>query len=129
MALNPYTNQFMKALPPKLRPNPWTAEEYVLRAIENGWTAEQLAEMSYVNEKTNATPGFIIQNIKSLCLYPPQQKALKPRYSGGHEACTEHGHDRGCIICKCVPGQVQHIVPTPMPRDLFADYLPLGEMP
>ena len=121
MSLNNFTNQFMKALPSALRPNPYTAEEYVLRAVENGWDVDRLARASYVNER-NPNPAFVITNLRTLCLYPPQQTEPKRKYSGGHVACTEPGHEHGCIVCKCVPNETQHFVPKPMPKELFDQY-------
>lgn len=121
MPLNSFTNQFMKALPSALRPNPYNIEEYVLRAVENGWDVDRLARASYANER-NPNPSFVVTNLKTLCMYPPQQSEPKTRFSAGHEACTEYGHDHGCIVCKCVPNEIQHFVPKPMPKELFEQY-------
>lgn len=121
MPLNSFTNQFMKALPSALRPNPYNIEEYVLRAVENGWDVDRLARASYVNER-NPNPSFVVTNLKTLCMYPPQQSEPKTRFSAGHEACTEYGHEHGCIVCKCVPNEIQHFVPKPMPKELFEQY-------
>jgi hypothetical protein len=111
----------MKALPAALRPNPYNAEEYILLALEKGWDIDRLARATYVNER-NPNPAFVITNLRTLCMYPPQQTEPKRKTAGGHIACTEPGHEHGCIICTCVPNETQHFVPKPMPQELFADY-------
>jgi hypothetical protein len=112
MPVSPVTNQFMRALPAALRPNPWNIDEYVMRAVENGWHTDDLAKACYVNEK-NPNPSFVVTNVRSLCEHPPAVQRLRSGWDYGHLPCEEQYHPVGCQICRCIPGEQTHMVPVP----------------
>ncbi len=112
MPVSQVTNQFMRALPPALRPNPWNIDEYVMRAVEQGWHTDDLAKACYVNER-NPNPSFVVTNVRSLCEHPPQVQRVRSGWEYGHIPCEERYHPLGCQICRCIPGEHTHMVPVP----------------
>ncbi len=112
MAVSPYTNQFMKALPASLRPNPWNIDEYVMRAVENGWHTDDLAKACYINER-NPNPAFVVTNVRSLCEHPPKVQRVRRSWEFGHIPCKDPHHPLECEICRCVPGETTHHVSVP----------------
>lgn len=112
MPVSPVTNQFMRALPAALRPNPWNVDEYVMRAVENGWHTDDLAKACYVNER-NPSAAFVVVNVRSLCEHGPTVQRVRKGWDYGHVPCGEPYHPVGCEICRCVPGHDEHMVPVP----------------
>lgn len=112
MSLNTYTNEVMKALPAALRPNPWNIDEHVMTAIGNGWTSSKLAEASYSTTR-NPTPALVVTNLRNLAQMSPEQTKPSTGWQYGHIKCDQH---EGCELCRCVPGEVTHHVPVPMPE-------------
>lgn len=114
MAVSSFTNNFMRALPAALRPNPYNIEEHVMAAVEKGWETDALAKACYINER-NPNPGFVVTNLRNLCLHPPQQVTVRTAWNYGHIECREYYHPTGCEICRCVPGEETHHVPSVKP--------------
>ena len=114
MAVSPYTNEFMRALPAPLRPNPYGIDEYVMQAVANGWTITALAEACYRNDR-NPNPAFVATNVKHLSEHPPVQTAAPTGWKYGHVPCDTHP---GCELCRCHPDKVEHLVPVPMPDEV-----------
>lgn len=112
MPVSSYTNDFMRALPAALRPNPYGIDEYVMEAIENGWTVHGLAEACYRNDR-NPNPAFVATNIKHLCKHPPTKTEAPTGWRYGHVPCDKHDN---CEICRCTPGNLDHHQPIPMPQ-------------
>lgn len=112
MPVSPVTNQFMRALPAALRPNPWNVDDYVMKAVENGWHTDDLAKACYISEKS-PTPAFVVTNVRSLCEHPPQVQRIRSGWDYGHVPCGETYHPLGCEICRCIPGEINHHVPVP----------------
>lgn len=117
MQISPVTNGFMKALPAALRPNPYTIDETVMEAVQNGWTVDALARACYVNER-NPTPAFVVTNLRNLARYGPKSEPVKKVWTYGHVACGELSHGPHCEICRCLPGEVVHMVPTGRKLDM-----------
>lgn len=115
--LAPQTITLMRLLPETLRPNPSAIDQYVIAAVEKGWDVKKLAAAAQANTRGNI--AFLVTNIRNLSQFPPVSQLRKPP---PHEACNDDSHDDKCVICRCVPGEHQHLVPTPMPRQLFAEY-------
>lgn len=111
MALSQVANDFMRALPAALRPNPYVIEEHVMAAVEKGWETDDLAKACYINER-KPNPGFVVTNLRNLCLHPPQRVTVRQGWDYGHIKCGEPYHPIGCEICRCVPGEVTHHVPS-----------------
>lgn len=107
MAPSTYTNKVMQALPAKLRPNPYSIDEAVMTAIENGWDTDELAKASYINDR-NPNPAFVVTNIRNLAVTKPTPVYQRTGWEYGHIKCTDH---EGCELCRCVPGQISHHVP------------------
>lgn len=82
-----------------------------MKAVQNGWTVDALAEASYGRER-NPTPAFVVTNVRHLCEHPPVATAARPGWVYGHTDCREH---EGCEICHCLPGQRIHHKPQPTP--------------
>jgi len=116
MAVNQFTNALMRALPSQLRPNPYSIDEYVMEAIENGWDTDSLAKASYANDR-NPNPAFVVTNIRNLCKHPPTQQTQRTGWSYGHIPCYDHPD---CEICRCIPGTQTHMVMCPMPDEIRA---------
>lgn len=114
MPISDVTNQLMRALPGALRPNPWSIDEYVMQAITNGWTIQQLAEASYMHSR-NPNPAYVVTNIRNLSQYPPTATKPKGGWDFGHIKCDRHVD---CEICRCTPGEAVHHKPVPMPDDV-----------
>lgn len=114
MAVSPFTNDFMKALPAPLRPNPYNAEEYVMQAVANGWHTDALAKACYINDR-QPNPAFVITNLKNLCLHGPAQETVRKGWTYGHVPCEDKYHPHECEICRCVPGEFTHHVPAVKP--------------
>ena len=110
MSVSPVTNDFMRALPASLRPNPFNIDEHVMAAVEKGWETDALAKACYIHEK-NPNPGFIVSNLRNLCLHPPQTQTVRKGWDYGHIPCKELYHPSECEICRCVPGVVTHHIP------------------
>lgn len=110
LPVNQYTNDFMKALPAALRPNPYTIDEYVMAAVERGWDTDALAKATYINER-KPNPAFVVTNLKTLCLHGPSQEFKRSGWGYGHVPCNEPWHGPTCEICRCVPGEESHHVP------------------
>lgn len=110
MALSEVTNAFMKALPAALRPNPYNIEEHVMQAVQNGWETDALAKACYINER-NPNPAFVVTNLRNLALMGPKQQTQRTGWAYGHLKCEDKWHEHGCEICRCVPGEVVHMVP------------------
>lgn len=106
MPVSPYTNDVMKALPAALRPNPYSIDEEVMKAVEKGWDTDELAKAAYLNDK-HPNPAFVVTNIRRLCEYPPKQQMKRTGWEYGHLPCDLHP---GCELCRCIPGQVTHHV-------------------
>jgi hypothetical protein len=104
----------MRALPAALRPNPFNIEEHVMAAVEKGWETDALAKACYIHER-NPNPGYIVTNLRNLCLHPPQQVTVRTGWNYGHIECRDPYHPTGCEICRCVPGEVTHHVPSVKP--------------
>jgi hypothetical protein len=107
MAVSPFTNDFMKALPAPLRPNPYNAEEFVMMAVEKGWHTDALAKACYINDR-QPNPAFVITNLKNLCQMGPTQETVRKGWTYGHVPCGEKYHEHGCEICRCIPGEENH---------------------
>lgn len=112
MPVSPYTNEFMRALPPALRPNPYGIDEYVMQAIQNGWTVNALAEACYARDR-NPNPAFVATNVKHLSQHPPTQAARPTGWQYGHVLCDQH---EGCELCRCHPDDIRHHQSVPMPQ-------------
>jgi len=115
--ISPPTATLMRLLPETMRPHPNAIDHHVITAVENGWQINKLAAAAMVNTKGNI--AFLVTNIKNLSQYPPVSQSRNPP---PHQACDDHTHDPGCIVCKCDPNETRHFVPTPMPVELFAKY-------
>jgi len=113
----PVTVTLMKLLPETMRPNPTAIDDYVIAAVEKGWEINRLATAALNNTQGNI--AFLVTNIRNLSQFPPVSQLRKPP---PHEACNNDAHEDTCVICRCVPGEQRHFVPTPMPRQLFAEY-------
>ena len=107
MPVSPFTNDVMKALPAALRPNPYSIDEEVMKAVEKGWDTDALAKAAYLNDK-HPNPAFVVTNIRRLCEYPPQQQMKRVGWEYGHIKCDLHS---GCELCRCIPGEVNHHQP------------------
>jgi hypothetical protein len=115
----------MKALPAALRPNPFTIEENIMEALQRGWNTDDLAKACYINEK-HPNPAFVVTNLRNLCKYGPKVETVRTGWQYGHIRCDEPFHEKGCEICRCIPGQVtHHIVAAPTKRSFPA----VGNMP
>ena len=112
MAVSPYTNEFMRALPAALRPNPFGIDEYVMQAVANGWSVSALAEACYAKDR-NPNPAFVATNVKHLCQHPPTTAPRPTGWAYGHVDCDTH---EGCQVCRCQPDSLEHVVPVPMPQ-------------
>lgn len=110
MAISSVTNAFMRALPAALRPNPYNIEEHVMQAVQNGWETDALAKACYINER-NPNPAFVVTNLRNLAALPPQVQTQRTGWNYGHLKCEDKWHEIGCEICRCVPGEVTHMVP------------------
>jgi len=104
MAINPYTNDFMRALPAALRPNPHTCDEHVMEAIGNGWNTDDLAKACYINDR-QPNPAFVVTNLRNLCKHPQKQQFQRTGWAYGHIDCDQHER---CEICRCIPGSLTH---------------------
>jgi len=51
MPVSSVTNDYMRALPATLRPNPYTIDECVMEAVQNGWETDALAKACYANKR------------------------------------------------------------------------------
>lgn len=109
MPVSQYTNDVMKALPAPLRPNPHSIDEYVMRAVENGWETDALAKASYINDR-NPNPAFVVTNIRTLCEHGPAQQFKRSGWGYGHVPCADPWHDPRCEICRCIPNEETHHV-------------------
>lgn len=116
MPVSPVTNEFMRALPPALRPNPYSLDEHVMAAVEKGWSIQALAEASYANER-NPNPAFIVTNVRHLSEHPPTQTKRLPPWQFGHMDCDRHVD---CQLCRCSQGVIIHHVSIPMPEEVRA---------
>jgi hypothetical protein len=112
MPVSQYTNQFMRALPAALRPNPYNIDEYVMRAVENGWETDALAKACYINER-NPNPAFVVTNVRNLCQHPQEQQTVRRAWNYGHIPCDEAWHPQECELCRCIPGEVTHHITVP----------------
>ena len=121
MSVSQPTNQFMKALPAALRPNPYNVEEAVMEALQNGWDAQSLAQACYANER-NPTPAFVVTNLRNLCKYGPKREPLRKPWEYGHIRCGELSHGPTCEICRCIPGQVTHHTACPPSKETGSAY-------
>lgn len=119
MPVSPVTNQFMRALPAALRPNPYYVDEYVMAAVEVGWDTDALAKATYINER-KPNPAFIVTNLKTLCLHGPQVETVRKGWGYGHIPCVEPYHPTGCEICRCTPNEEKHHVSVKPPTDMLA---------
>lgn len=117
MQVSPHTTAFMKALPASLRPNPFNIDENVMEAIVNGWTTDSLARACYENER-NPNPAFVVTNLRNLCKLGPAIERQRKPWIFGHVPCGEVSHGPTCEICRCVPGETTHMVPSKMPADM-----------
>lgn len=106
MPVSQVTNDVMKALPAALRPNPYSIDEEVMKAVANGWDTDSLAKAAYINER-NPNPAFVVTNIRRLSEYSPKQQTKRNAWDYGHIECGEH---YGCEICRCIPGEITHHV-------------------
>jgi hypothetical protein len=104
MAVNPFTNDFMRALPAALRPNPYTVDEHVMEAVAKGWDTDTLAKACYVNDR-KPNPAFVVTNLRNLCQHPPKQMFTRTGWDYGHIPCDRH---EDCEICRCIPNQLIH---------------------
>lgn len=118
MPVSPYTNALMKALPGTLRPNPFSIDEYVMEAVQNGWDIDELARASYINER-NPNPAFVVTNIRNMAKNPPKGTPQRTGWEYGHLRCVEHAD---CTICRCVPGQAEHHRSVPVPLEVKKGY-------
>lgn len=107
--VSPVTTSFMRALPAALRPNPYNIDESVMLAVGNGWDIHDLARLCWVNER-NPTPAFVVTNLRNLAASPPERVPRRRVWVYGHVKCTDPLHPVGCEICRCVPGEAQHVV-------------------
>jgi hypothetical protein len=121
MPVSPVTNDFMRALPPALRPNPYSIDEHVMKAVENGWSPQALADASYRNDR-NPNPAFVVTNVRHLCDHPPVATKAPTGWAYGHIDCTDQSHPDGCEICRCTPGHLVHHQKTPMPDWFRAEW-------
>jgi len=112
--VNQFTNDVMRALPAALRPNPYSIDEHVMTAMENGWNTDDLAKAAYANDR-NPNPAFVVTNIRNLCQHPPQIKTQRTGWTYGHIPCDAH---EGCEICRCIPNETTHMQPVPLPEQL-----------
>lgn len=128
MAVSPFTNDFMRALPAALRPNPYNIEEYVMAAVEKGWETDALAKASYINER-KPNPGFIVTNLRTLCLHPPQQVTVRRGWDYGHIPCADLYHPAECEVCRCIPGELTHMVAKTVPDELRLKLKLFGRIP
>jgi hypothetical protein len=106
MPVSPYTNDVMKALPAALRPNPYSIDEEVMKAVEKGWDTDALAKAAYINDK-HPNPAFVVTNIRRLSEYSPKVETKRTGWDYGHMPCELH---QDCELCRCIPGQVLHHV-------------------
>lgn len=106
MPVSSVTNDVMKALPAALRPNPYSIDEEVMRAVANGWDTDALAKAAYINDK-HPNPAFVVTNIRRLCEYSPKVETKRTGWDYGHLPCEQHA---GCELCRCIPGEVHHHV-------------------
>ena len=113
MAISTFTNQVMRALPAALRPNPYSIDEAVMEAMENGWDTDDLAKAAYINDR-NPNPAFVVTNIRNLAKHPPTQVTQRTGWNYGHLPCHDHPN---CEICRCIAGTTTHHTPTPMPEN------------
>lgn len=111
MPVNQFTNDVMRALPSALRPNPYSIDEAVMQAVENGWDTDSLAKAAYANDKS-PNPAFVVTNIRNLAQHPPTQQTQRQGWNYGHIPCHDHP---GCEICRCEQGVLTHHQPVPMP--------------
>jgi len=126
MPVSPSTNNYMRALPATLRPNPYNIDELVMEAVENGWETDALAKACYINER-QPNPAFVVTNLKNLCKYPPKQQTVRIGWSYGHIPCGDMHHGPDCEICRCVPGETTHHLPAYKTQKL--PNLNIGRMP
>lgn len=119
MAVSSFTNQFMRALPPALRPNPYNIDEYVMAAVEAGWETDDLAKATYINER-KPNPAFIVNNLKTLSLHGPRVETVRKGWGYGHIPCPDPYHPRGCEICRCSPNEETHHIPATPPEGMLA---------
>ena len=128
MAVSPYTNDFMRALPAPFRPNPFNIDEYVMQAIENGWDTDSLAKACYINER-KPQPAFTVTNLKTLCLHGPATSTIRRGWDYGHLPCNNHFHVSECEICRCEPSKEVHHVSVRVPNELKGVLGLIGRMP
>ena len=114
MTISPYTNSVMRALPAQLRPNPHSIDEAVMEAISNGWDTDALAKAAYANDRS-PNPAFVVTNIRNLAKHPPATVTQRTGWTYGHIKCHDHPD---CEICRCIPGEVTHMVPASVPDEL-----------
>lgn len=114
MPVSQYTNDLMRALPAALRPNPYSIDEHVMEAIENGWSTDELAKAAYQNDR-KPNPAFVVTNIRNLCKHPPQVQTQRTGWNYGHITCTDHPD---CEICRCTPNEIVHMQPRSVPEGL-----------
>ena len=126
MPVSPVTNDYMRALPATLRPNPYTIDESVMEAVQNGWETDALAKACYINER-QPNPAFVVTNLRNLCQYPPKQQTTRVGWSYGHIPCGDMHHGPDCEICRCVPGETTHHIPAYKSKKL--PNLNIGGMP
>ncbi len=126
MPVSPSTNNYMRALPATLRPNPYNIDELVMEAVQNGWETDALAKACYINER-QPNPAFVVTNLKNLCKYPPKQQTVRIGWSYGHLPCGDIHDGPDCEICRCVPGEITHHVPAYKSKKL--PNLNIGGMP
>lgn len=107
--VSPVTTDFMRALPANLRPNPYTIDETVMEAVANGWDIHDLARLCWVNER-QPNPAFVVTNLRNLAGNPPDRVPRRKVWEYGHLKCKDPLHPVGCEICRCIPGEPQHIV-------------------
>lgn len=117
MTVAPVTTSFMKALPAALRPNPYSVDEYVMRAVENGWDTDELAKLCYINDRS-PNPAFVVTNVRRLCELGPQRQPKRTGWDYGHLRCDDQWHPPECELCRCVPGVLTHHVPSPASKPL-----------
>lgn len=119
MAVSQFTNDFMRALPAALRPNPYNIDEYVMRAVENGWETDALAKACYINDRS-PKPPFVVANLKNLCMHGPAQEFKRRGWGYGHVPCNDAWHEPTCEVCRCIPNEETHHVPVakslPLPK-------------
>jgi hypothetical protein len=120
MPVSPFTNDFMRALPAALRPNPYAIDEEVMKAVENGWDTDSLAKACYMNDRV-PNPAFVVTNLRNLCQHPQKQVFQRTGWQYGHIDCDRHPN---CEICRCIPGDFVHHERTPVAKDF--PRLPIG---